>query len=230
MLEPLFLFLSDFLMFTPENYVRLLTHYNQAVWPLPLLTLLLGAVNLMLIKSRYRHRHRLVNLSLACHWLWVGLVFHCHYFSAINWAAPAFALLFTVQAALLVFFGVFKHNIRYQAQFTAIGYSGLLLYLFALLLYPALTAYLHQGWESADYYGVGADATCLATLGLLLMTAGRSRYYLILPLLWCLLSAAMAWMMAFKQSLLLVCIPFVLALLKAFPAVVYRAKNSPQRR
>ncbi|WDD97852.1 DUF6064 family protein [Thalassomonas actiniarum] len=230
MLEQLFLYLSDFLMFMPESYSRLITHYNQAVWPLPLFTLLLGAVNLVLIKSRYLHRNRLVNLSLACHWLWVGLVFHYHYFSTINWAAPAFALLFSLQAALLFFWGVIKNKIHYQAPFTPVGYAGLFIYLFVLLLYPALTAYWHQGRQSADYYGVGADATCLATLGLLLMTNSRSRYYLLLPLLWCLLSAAMAWMMAFKQSLLLAGMPLLVGLLKVFPAIVYRVKNAAKHK
>ncbi|WDE10609.1 DUF6064 family protein [Thalassomonas haliotis] len=225
MFESLFFFLADFLMFTPENYLRLISHYNRETWPLPLLALLLGTANLVLIKSRYLHRDRLINLSLVCHWLWVGIVFHYYYFSAINWAAPAFALLFVLQAVQLAIFGVLQNKIHYQTPLTQLSYIGLFIYLFALLFYPGITAYLHQDWQQAGYYGVSADATCLATMGLLLMTKSRSRYYLILPLIWCLLSAAMAWVMAFKQASILLLIAVFICLFKTFPAPIYRKKQ-----
>jgi len=202
MLESLFWFLSDFLLFTPDNYLSLLRSYNLAIWPFSLLAFLLGAANLVLLKWRCAHSGRLISLSLAAGWLWAGLVFHGHYFTGINWAAPAFALLFILQATLLVVVGVIGNNIHYPTPATPAGYTGLVIYLFALLLYPALTAYLHQGWEQAGYYGTSADATCLATLGLLLISNCRG-YCLLLPLLWCIVAAAMAWVMEFATAGLL---------------------------
>ncbi|WDE06764.1 hypothetical protein SG34_007630 [Thalassomonas viridans] len=208
MFDALFLFLSDFLLFTPQSYLRLLNHYNHTIWPFQLVALLLGIINLILIKRPLAYGNRLISLSLAFNWLWAGIVFHYYHFTGINWAAPAFALLFILQALLLVIFGALKNNISYQPPKTPAGYTGLLIYLFALVLYPAFTGYLHSGWEKADYYGSSADAACLATLGLLLM-ANRRSYYLILPLLWCLLSSAMAWLMQSATAPLL----FLLGLL-----------------
>ena len=209
MVEHLFLFLSDFLMFSPQNYLRLMANYNQAIWPWQIIMFLLGALNLFAITYDVKHKDQLINLSLFVCWVWVGIFFHHRYFSVINWAAQLFVLLFVLQALVFLIFGVLLNKIRYRLSLdtdkAAITQStGLAIFIFSLVFYPPLTAYIQGDWARASYFGVAADPTCTATLGLLLMSKFSGRWYdFILPFLWCLISVTMSWLMFSKEALII---------------------------
>jgi hypothetical protein len=57
--------LSDFLLFAPNTYYRLFELYNDAIWPLQLAGLALGAVLLVLLVRDRPYSSRVIARILA---------------------------------------------------------------------------------------------------------------------------------------------------------------------
>ncbi len=95
--------LQDFLMFAPRTYYRLFELANAEQWPLHLLALAIGAAILALLAwPRWRHGEAVACALLALPWLWVGWAFLWQRYAPINWAAAVMAMLFVLEAALLL--------------------------------------------------------------------------------------------------------------------------------
>ena len=128
--------LTDFLLFSPRTYYRLFELYNAAVWPLQLVTLALGVAILILMLRGGAWSGRVVAAILAALWLLVAWAYLLERYDTINWAARYFAIGFAVQAALLVWTGVVRDRLRFDAD-TATGKIGIALLIYALRDPPA---------------------------------------------------------------------------------------------
>ena len=189
--------LSNFLLFSPHTYGRLIELYNAAIWPGQLVALAAGAaVALALVRpSAWRTRNSLGLLS-AC-WLWVAVAFHLRRYATINWAAVEFAWAFGAEAVLLAV-AALAGFWQVEPVRGAGSRVGLVLFFFALLLEPFASPVLGRGWSRAEVFGVLPDPTAIATLGFLLLVRGRWRWaVMVVPVLWCLTTAltqlAMSW-------------------------------------
>lgn len=189
--------LSDFLMFAPRTYWRLVELHNAALWPAQVTALLAGAVALL---SLWRGvAAPAVCVLLALLWAWVGWAFLAQRYAAINWAAEGFAVAFFAEATLwLVAAGVGWRATTVNAEpgTSLPRRAGLLLWLVALAGYPLLAPLAGRPWTQAELFGVMPDPTALATLGSLLLwhhghlprvwRAGLA----IVPLGWCVIGGA----------------------------------------
>jgi Family of unknown function (DUF6064) len=186
--------LSDFLLFSPRTYYRLLERHNAALWPAQLVTLVLGLGIIGLVLRPARWSGRAIAAILALLWAWVGWVFFWERYASINWAAAYFGWLFGIQAVMLVWVGVVRDSLRPAWRSGAAGYVGGTLLALSIVLYPALGPVLGRSWSQAEVFGITPDPTALGTLGLLLVGEGRERW-LLLPAtgLWCLIGAATLW-------------------------------------
>jgi hypothetical protein len=189
--------LSDFLMFSPRIYWRLVEQYNRDVWPLHGLMWVLGLGLPWLAASGRPQAFRAVACLLALGWLWVGWAFHWQRYAGINSAAPWLAGAFFLQAVLLAGAGMAAGRMPLQAAGSRQrGLGGLLV--LAGLLYPLLGLASGRPWAQAETLGLSPEPTALFTLGLLLLggqpvsRAGRALLFLI-PLLSLLVGAATAW-------------------------------------
>jgi len=193
--------LTDFLLFSPETYARLFLRYNQAVWPAQLPVLAAGLLALLLGLRRHPLFPRLALTLLALGWAWTGWAFHLQRYASINWAALWFGTAFLVQAALLA-----HAALRTRGGTAARGTSfaaGIIL-LGIALLYPLLALVTGRPLAYGEIVGLAPDPTVLATLGILLMTAPRSRgLLLVLPLAWCAISGATLWAMDAPHAVVL---------------------------
>ena len=187
--------LSDFLMFSPATYGRLVERYNRELWPLQPALLALGALLLWLVAARRPAANRVVPALLAAIWLWVAWAFHWQRYAPINWAAQYLAAAFVLQAMLLAAFALL-------ADAPGVGRLGsaqrtpALLAALAGLLYPLLTAIEGRHWAQAEVFGVMPEPTALATFGLLLASDGRHRaWLLVIPALSLALGAATGWLL-----------------------------------
>ena len=198
--------LSDFLLFSPRTYYRLIERHNLALWPAQLLTLGLGAALAMLLRTPTPGRSRVIAGVLAGLWAWVGWAFVARRYAAINWAAIWAAWLFAVQALLLGWLGVARGELSFRWRGGASGLIGGALFAGSLVLYPLLGPAVGRGWTRAEVFGIVPDPTVLATLGLL-MSAGaspRSRWALMTgPLLWCVLSGTTLFAMGSPEAWIL---------------------------
>ena len=190
--------LSDFLMFSPRTYWRLVENYNRDLWPAQLLALSVGLAAIWLATSQRARAGRAIAALLATAWLWVGWAFHWQRYATINWAAQYFAVAFAVQAVLLLGLWILRHREDPPASGAAAQRAGWLLAVAAVLLYPLAGLLAGRPWSQAEVFGIAPEPTALATLGLLLagrrLPARATCWALaIIPALSLLLGAATLW-------------------------------------
>jgi hypothetical protein len=194
---------SDFLLFSPRTYYRLIERHNLALWPAQLLALALGGMVAGLLRRPTVTRGRAVAGILAALWAWVGWAFVAERYATINWAAVWFAWLFAVELLLLGWLGVGAAELRFGWRRDVRGLVGGALFAGALALYPLLARAVGRAWTQAEVFGIAPDPTVLGTLGLLLIAEGppRARWALLAaPLLWCALSGATLWAMGSPEA------------------------------
>lgn len=209
--------LSDLLLFSPDTYYRLFELTNRDVWPLQVLMLLLGIALLFVVLRRPAWQGRFAAAVLAASWLGVAWIYHWQRYAAINWAAPWFAACFALEALLMIWAGIFRNRLLREPISPALRRTGLVLYGFALLLYPLVNPLLGHGWTQVELFGIAPDPTVMATLGILL-TSNRKRLWIlmIIPACWCAVSGATLWAMAAPNALIT---PFAAILVVLFLAV-----------
>ena len=188
--------LSDFLLFSPRTYYRMIERHNVAVWPAQLLTMALGIGILGALRRPSAAQGRIVTGILALLWMWVAWAFLLRRYATINWAITYVVPLFVLEALLLVWWGVVTGKLSFAVVPGASGRWGAALLVLGLLLYPALAMIFGRPWRQAEIFGIAPDPTVVATVGLLLLTSSRVRWALLpVPLLWCGISAATLWAM-----------------------------------
>ncbi len=192
--------LSDFLLFSPRTYYRMLERHNVAVWPVQILTLGLGLAILGLLRRATPWQGRIISTIVAGLWAWVAASFFWKRYATINWAAAYFAWLFVIQALLFVW-AIVGGGLRYRASRSATGLLGIALLVLALGVYPLLAPLSGRPWRQAEIFGVFPDPTAIATAGLLLLADGLPRWrLLIVPVLWCGIAGATLWAMGSAEA------------------------------
>jgi hypothetical protein len=187
--------LSDFLLFSPRTYYRLFELYNAAMWPLQILALALGVALLGLLLRDTAWRGRAIAAILAACWLWVAWAYLWQRYDTINWAASYFAVGFAIEALLLIWTGIVRDRLGFLSGAGPVGAAGLCIFVFALVGYPLIGPLNERPWRQAEIFGLAPDPTAIATLGVL-VAAHRPRWsLLIIPLIWCAISAATLWTM-----------------------------------
>jgi hypothetical protein len=188
--------LSDFLLFSPRTYYRLIGRYNEAVWPVQILTVGLGLVILGLLPRPRVWQGRVVSAALAILWTWVAWAFVWKRYATINWTASYLVPLFVVEALLLVWIGIIRGGLSFRLTRDPAGILGGTLFILSLAVYPMIAPLAGRPWSQAEIFGITPDPTVVATLGLLLLTEGRRRWELLaIPVFWCIISGATLWAM-----------------------------------
>ncbi|MGC4368011.1 DUF6064 family protein [Hydrogenophaga sp. R2] len=206
---------SDFLMFSPPIYWRLFESLNRTGWPLAILAVTLGLVAWV---TRRRARTsgieatgsaRLTALLMAGCCLYVAWAFFWQRFAPIYSAAPAFAALFALKAAVWALLGaspgVSWAPRSYRTEF------GVLLAIWAFVGHPVLALIFGRSLWQAEWFGLAPDPTVLGGLALLLMLdLSRCRASQVLfwtlwvvSLLWCAISSLTLWTLEERQGLIL---------------------------
>jgi hypothetical protein len=193
--------LSDFLLFSPRTYYRLIERYNESIWPWQVPAFGAGFWILLRLRRPTPRQDRAIWAILATLWAWVAWAFVWSRYATINWAAAYFVWLFAAEVLLLVWVGVVRGGLLLGWRRDAAGIVGLALFISSLVLYPALALLLGRGWEQAEVFGGVPDPTVLGTLGVLALARGRRRWSLLVaPTLWCAISGATLWAMGSPEA------------------------------
>jgi hypothetical protein len=101
-------------------------------------------------------------------------------------------VLFMLQGALFAAIAIGgRRSFRFRPD--VLGWSGLLICLFALVAYPLLGWLAGHGWPRAAAFGVAPAPTAIFTFGMLLMLEGRVPLYLaVIPFMWSLAAGSAA--------------------------------------
>jgi hypothetical protein len=198
--------LSDFLLFSPRTYYRLLELYNSAIWPGQILALALGLAIVALWRRGEQGRStagRAVAAILAASWFWVAWAYLLSRYDTINWAARYFAVGFAVEALLLVWTGVVRNRLVLRPTGDGLGVVGLVIFLFALLLHPLIGPLVGRQWTQVEIFGIAPDPTVVATLAVLLAANRPHWQLLVIPLIWCAIGGATLWTMGSPDAALM---------------------------
>ena len=181
--------------FTMEQFFGVFAQYNTTVWPTQVLIYLLALVALFLAIRKTSYADRTISAILALFWLWMGVVYHLIFFTAINPLAYAFGGLFILQGLLLLVSGTFRRKLSFGPAPDVYGWAGGFFILYGLLIYPVLGYILGHIYPHSPTFGLPCPTT-IFTFGLLLWTDKRvPKYLLIIPVLWSFIGfgAALQW-------------------------------------
>ena len=173
------------LPFTIDQFLTVFEQYNQAIWPMHVLVYLVGIGVILCALKKTRYTDQIISVALAFFWAWMGIVYHLMYFSTINRAAIGFGILFIIQAILWLVFGVVRPKLSFRVEFNTYSVTGMLLIVYAMIIYPIIGMLLGHGYPRSPSFGVAPCPTTIFTFGLLLLTGAKvPKFVLLIPFLW----------------------------------------------
>ncbi len=168
--------------FTIAEFLSVFAAYNAAIWPAQIAAYVLGVVA---VAALWLKKPRPILLVLALMWLWNAIGYHYLFFETINPAAPLFAGLFALEAALVAacVFATDTVSFRIGRDFRTAAGLGFIAY--AMLIYLALGLWAGRGFMAGPMFGVAPCPTTIFTIGMLLVARGRWVAWLsVVPILW----------------------------------------------
>ena len=182
---------EDLLLFSPRTYWRLFELANAELWPLQILIFGVGTLMLICVIRPTPWSNRMVAGAMALAWTITGFWFIGSLYAEINWVAVYAVPAFAAEATLLLWFGVIRKKLSFTLDRKVSAFLGFGLFNYALLLHPLVAPLAGRPIAAAEIIGIAPDPTAIATLGLLSTCRCAQTIWLILmvPVLWCLLSA-----------------------------------------
>jgi hypothetical protein len=203
---------SAMLPFTHQQFVFVFAVYNGVVWPLQWVAQGLGLAMLVLLGRPSAARHRAAVLLLAAMWLWTGVVYHAVFFSVINPAAPFFGAAFVLQGLLLAT-AAWRGGLVAARATGGRAVLGWALLVYAVAVYPALGLLLGERALELPAFGLTPCPVALTTLGLLMLSTGPARrWLLVIPLAWAVIGGSAAVLLRTPQDWPLLAAPLLLAI------------------
>lgn len=172
------------LPFTREQFLEVFREYNLAVFPMQVVFYILAAIVTYLAVRTTTHSGKVISLMLAFFWLWMGIVYHILFFSAINKAAYFFGAMYVMQGVLFILYGVMHDSISFHFRKDTYGIMGMTLIVFALIAYPLLGIAAGHIYPLSPTFGLPCPTT-IFTFGLMLLSDKKFPILLvIIPFLW----------------------------------------------
>jgi hypothetical protein len=180
------------LPFTTEQFWQVMRSYNEGVWPAQLALNALAVALVALLATPLPSRHRWIAAGLAFLFAWTGIAYHWRYFYDVNAAAAVFGLLFLAAGALIGWHGVIGQRLHFEPWRGARGLAGMLLIVYALVVYPALGLAFGHGYPAMPTFGAPCPTILFAIGMLALLRAPYPRQVFVLPIVWALIGTSAA--------------------------------------
>lgn len=208
------------LPFTIGQFLDVFRQYNIAVWPIQIFLIVLALVAVYFSFRSQTYSNKVIVCILTFFWIWMGAIYHLVYFSRINKVAIVFGILFILQAAIFLNFGLIKNKLSFRLKTDKFGITGIILIVFALLIYPLLGYWLGHGFPYSPTFGSPCPTT-IFTFGMLLFSvSGISPWIIAIPFLWSLIGFSAAFSLGIKEDTGL-----IVAGLLSIVMILYRNKS-----
>lgn len=189
------------LPFTVTQFFDVFGPYNLAVWPLQVVLFGLAVVAVAWVVFAHRSAGVGVSIILAVLWAWLGFAYHLNFFVSINPLAYAFAALSVVGALMFLWHGVVRRKLVFRLRRDATSLIGVLLMVFALVLYPAWSRYAGHHYPAIPTFGLPCPTT-IFTIGLLaLLVRPYPRAILAIPVIWSFIGGQAAFLLNVPQDI-----------------------------
>lgn len=186
------------------DYLGVLTVYNEALWPLPAALSLAAFAAVCFALFPGPRRDRLACAILALLWLWAGVGFAFFHLTTLTPLGYLLCALFLAEAAILVWLGVARNDVRFWMHGGSRHLAGILLIFYALVAYPSVGALLGHTYPASPTFGVPTPVT-IFTLGMLLLTrAPYARTVFAVPMLCTVIGTYLAIELRLREDLGLV--------------------------
>lgn len=170
--------------FTLDQFFEVFKNYNETVFPAQIFLYLTSFIMIYLLIKPTSISNKIISGLLTFFWLWMGIVYHFIFFTTINNAAYIFGATFLLQSVLFLTHGVFKNKLSFSFHSDIYGVTGIVLILFALIIYPVLGYFLGHIYPFSPTFGLPCPTTIL-TFGVLLLSDKKFPIViLIIPFLW----------------------------------------------
>ncbi|MGD8428731.1 MAG: DUF6064 family protein [Balneolaceae bacterium] len=212
------------LPFTATQFLDIFRDYNNAIWPAQGFAYLFGIIAVVLGFRPLTTSGRIISVILGFFWLWIGIIYHLMFFSAINKAAYVFGALFIIQGLLFLFAGFATRKLRFQYRNDVYGITGIALIGYAMIIYPIIGYYSGHAYPFAPMFGVAPCPATIFTFGLLLWTKARVPVWLFtIPAIWSIIGSTAAIKLGIHEDLGLALAGIVTVYL-----LMYRDHQSPK--
>jgi hypothetical protein len=189
------------LPFTIEQFLNVFRVYNQTIFPMQILTYILGIEAILLSFKKFMVSDRFVSAILGFFWLFMGIFYHILFFSSINKGAYGFAVIFILQGLVFLYNGVLKNKLSFRYHTNVYTITGSIFIFYALIIYPLLGYLFGHTYPQSPVFGVAPCPTTIFTFGLLLWTTKKVPFYVwILPLFWSIIGFSAAVNLGVKED------------------------------
>lgn len=178
--------------FTTEEFLRVFEKYNQTIFPMQFVLILVGIVAVGLAVSRKPFANKIISGLLGFLWLWAGIIYHLIFFTKISPPAYFFGALFVFESWLFLYEGVVRNRLIFRASQKFYGFLGAIFITYALVIYPLIGYALGRTFPASPTFGTPCQTT-IFTFGLLLWTDKKTpSSLLIVPVLWSIVGTSAA--------------------------------------
>ena len=189
------------LPFTVEQFYGVSREYNTTVWSAQIFLLVLAVVAVALVVFPRRWSGLGVSSILAFLWAWLGLVYHLSFFTVISAPAYGFAAVSVMGSLIFLWQGVVRRRLEFRLTTNARTAVGVLLIVFALVVYPAWSIDAGHYYPNLVTFGLPCPTT-IFTIGLFAFTVRPyPRSPLVVPVLWSLIGGQAAFLFGVPQDL-----------------------------
>jgi hypothetical protein len=191
------------LPFTTEEFFAVFRDYNEALWPSQVFLNGLAVIAAGFVIWPRKDSGPIISAILALLWAWLALAYHLAFFARINPLAYAFAIVSLAGAIAFVWQGVILRRLQFLRADGARGYTGDVLIVFSLIVYPVWSLLEGHPYPFMPTFGLPCPTT-IFTIGMLAFLAPPyPRAVFVVPVLWCLVGATAAFLLGISQDLAL---------------------------
>jgi hypothetical protein len=172
------------LPFSVEQFYSVFREYNTTLWPAQLLLVGLALVTIALVFFPRRWSGLAISTILAFLWAWLALAYHLAFFTSINPLAYVFSAMSLAGAVVFFWQGFVRRRLDFRWAASVRSWVGLVLIVFALIVYPAWSIAVRHSYPGLPTFGVPCPTT-IFTIGLLaFLVRPYPRSPLVVPILW----------------------------------------------
>lgn len=189
------------LPFTTQQFYGVFRAYNTTLWPVQMVLLALAGTAIVFVLRPRSWSGVAVSAILALLWGWMGLAYHLVFFTSISPPAYAFAALFVAGGLVIFWQGVVRRRLQFKWQASPRGVTGVLLVVYALVVYPAWCHVAGLVYMETPTFGLPCPTT-IFTMGLMAgLVKPYPRSVFVVPVLWSLIGVQAAFLLAVPQDL-----------------------------
>lgn len=189
--------------FTTEQFFNVFEKYNSTVFPFQWIIMLLGIFALLLVHSKNSLKNKVIGCFLGSLWVWMGIVYHIMFFTAINKLAFVFGGFFILQGLLILLSTFLKNELVFGISTQPKNYWSYFIILFGLILYPIISYLVQGSFNRTIGLGLPCPST-IFTFGIFMLAGDRlPKYLLIIPSIWSMVGLSAAIQFGVYQDIMM---------------------------